>query len=151
MPAPFISPDPTLLDLTALHAFLSTCYWSPGIHRERMERAIAHSLCFGVYDPSVSRVDGKPGPALVGFARVVTDYATYGYLCDVFILESHRGRGLSKSLMREVVAHPSLQGLRRLDLFTRDAHALYKQFGFAPTPDPTRFMERIDREGYKKP
>lgn len=86
----------------------------------------------------------------VGFARVITDKATYGYIADVFILEEYRGRGLSKLLMRAIVQHPELQGLRRLCLMTRDAHGLYAQFGFAATPDPTRYMEVVDRESYKR-
>lgn len=160
-----VSTDQSLLDLDAVHGFLSTCYWSPGIARARLERAIRHSLCFGVYDTSQPRrassvkrgpasfldsVDlSDPPPALVGFARVVTDAATYGYLCDVFILDSHRGRGLSKWLMATILSHPDLQGLRRFCLMTKDAHGLYAQFGLGPTPDPTRYMEKVDRESYK--
>lgn len=145
-----ISSDPNLLDLDVIHAFLSTCYWSPGIARSRVERAIRNSLCLGVYDAAIPRCDGRAGlPAQVGFARLVTDRATYAYLCDVFILESHRGRGLSKRLMQAVIEHPELRGIRRLALFTRDAHRLYAQFGFMPTADPTRYMERLDRESYR--
>ncbi len=146
-----ISTDPTLLDLEVIHAFLSTCYWSPGIARERVERAIRNSLCFGVYDTDQPRAGDPSQPSQVGFARVVTDRATYAYLCDVFILESHRARGASKLLMRTILEHPELQGLRRFCLMTRDAHALYSRFGFGPTPDPTRYMERLDREGYTRP
>lgn len=146
-----ISTDPTLLDLDAIHAFLSTCYWSPGIARQRVERAIQNSMCFGVYDTDQPRAADPSKPSQVGFARVITDCATYAYLCDVFILESHRGRGASKLLMRTIIEHPELQGLRRFCLMTRDAHGLYAQFGFGPTPDPTRYMERLDRESYKHP
>ncbi|MCC6971492.1 MAG: GNAT family N-acetyltransferase [Phycisphaerales bacterium] len=146
-----ISTDPSLLDLNAIHGFLSTCYWSPGIARGRLERAIAHSLCFGVYDTGEPRASDSTKPAQIGFARVVTDQATYAYLCDVFVLESHRGRGASKLLMRAIIEHPDLQGLRRFCLMTRDAHGLYSQFGFAPCADPTRYMERLDRESYKRP
>lgn len=146
-----ISSDNALLDMDAVYAFLSTCYWSPGIARERLERAIAHSLCFGVYDPSLPRAGDPAKPSQIGFARVVTDRATYAYLCDVFILESRRARGASKAMMRAVLAHPDLQGLRRFCLMTRDAHGLYTQFGFGPTPDATRYMERLDRESYKRP
>lgn len=89
--------------------------------------------------------------AQVGFARIITDFASYAYLCDVFILESHRGQGLSKWLMEFIIAHPDLKGLRRFCLMTRDAHGLYAQFGFAPMPDPSRYMERVDRESYKTP
>ena len=90
-------------------------------------------------------------PAQVGFARIITDFASYAYLCDVYVLESHRGRGLSKWLMEVIIAHPDLQGLRRFCLMTRDAHGLYAQFGFTPMTDPSRYMERIDRESYKSP
>lgn len=146
-----ISTDKSLLDLDAIYSFLSACYWSPGIARERVERAIEHSLCWGVYDPTAARQDGRPGPALVGFARVITDHASFAYLCDVFVLESHRGRGLSKQLMSTIVATPSLNGIRRFCLLTRDAHGLYRQFGFAPMPDPTRYLEVLNTQGYKQP
>lgn len=146
-----ISTDPSLLDLDAIYAFLSTCYWSPGIARERVERAIRNSMCFGAYDTDQPRAGNPSKPSQVGFARVITDRATYAYLCDVFVLESHRGRGASKLLMRTITEHPDLQGLRRFCLMTRDAHGLYSQFGFGPTPDPTRYMERLDRESYKRP
>ncbi|MFN0133777.1 MAG: GNAT family N-acetyltransferase [Phycisphaerales bacterium] len=146
-----ISPDPALLDLDAIHAFLTTSYWSPGIARERVERAIKHSLCWGVYDPAIPRSGHADLPSLVGFARVITDHASFAYLCDVFIIESHRGRGLSKQLVQTILACPALQGLRRFCLMTRDAHGLYQQFGFTPMPDPTRYLERTDREGYKLP
>jgi GNAT superfamily N-acetyltransferase len=152
-PAAFVSADHALLDLDAVHAFLSTCYWSPGLSRERMERAITHSLCWGAYDPSELRK--TPAfcslPSQVGFARVVTDRASYAYLCDVYVLESHRGRGLAKMMMASIMACPDLRGIRRFDLFTRDAHELYKHYGFGPTPDPSRLMERVDKEGYKQP
>lgn len=134
------STDPARLDLGVIHGFLSTCYWSPGIPLAAVERAIRHSLPFGLYDLAPAT------PAQVGFARIITDFASFAYLCDVFILESHRGRGLSKRLMEFVLAHPDLQRLRRVALFTRDAHALYARYGFAPMPDPTRYME-IARPG----
>lgn len=145
-----ISTDTSLLDIDVIYTFLSTCYWSPEIARERVERAIRNSMCFGVYDTDLPRNTDPSKPSQVGFARVITDRATYAYLCDVFILESHRGRGASKLLMRTIVEHPELQGLRRFCLMTRDAHALYSRFGFGPTPDPTRYMERLDRESYKR-
>ncbi len=126
----FISTDRAAMDLAVIHGFLSTCYWSPGLPRQTLERAMQHSLCFGVFE----RADSG-SPRQVGFARVVSDFATYAYLCDVFILESHRGHGLSKRLMAEILAHPDLQGLRRFALMTRDAHSLYTQFGFAPRSD----------------
>lgn len=146
-----VSDDRSLLDVDAIHAFLSACYWSPGIARERLERAILHSLNFGVYDPASPRRSNPALPSQIGFARVVTDRATFAYLCDVFILESHRGRGASKLLMRTILEHPDLQGLRRFCLMTRDAHGLYSRFGFAACADPTRYMERLDRESYKRP
>lgn len=151
-----MSTDRSLLDMDVIFTFLVSCYWSPGIARSRVERAIEHSLCFGVYDKSIARTTKTTPPqhsalpSQVGFARVVTDYASFAYLCDVFVLESHRGRGLSKRLMHEVMAYPSLQGLRRFSLMTRDAHGLYEQFGFAPMSDPTKYMEVLDRESYKR-
>src|SRR5262245_31928009 len=126
-----ISTDKSKLDLTVVHQFLSGSYWAEGIPVEVVSRAIEHSLCFGVYD------DGRQ----IGFARVISDFATFAYLADVFILESHRGRGLSKLLMREVMNHPDLQGLRRFTLMTRDAHGLYRQFGFAGASRPDYYME----------
>ena len=135
-----ISSDPARLDLDAIYGFLTTCYWSKGIPRELVARSIEHSLCFGVYDGS---------GALVGFARVVSDFATVAYLGDVFILESHRGRGLSRSLMESITQHPALQGLRRWILLTRDAHGLYQKFGFTPVKAPDRYMERHDPSVYE--
>jgi GNAT superfamily N-acetyltransferase len=126
-----ISTDPARLDLDAIHAYLTRSYWAAGIPRDVVARSIAHSLCFGVYD----------GGGQVGFARVVTDRATYAYLADVYILESHRGRGLSLRLMEQVMVHPDLQGLRRWSLLTRDAHGLYRRFGFEPLARPERHME----------
>jgi len=127
-----ISTDPARISLDVVHGFLTNCYWAKGIPRETVARSIEHSLCFGVYDGSGEQV---------GFARVVSDFATVAYLGDVFILESHRGRGLSKWLMECVTQHPSLQGLRRWILLTRDAHALYAKFGFTPVAKPDRYME----------
>ncbi|MDR7378671.1 GNAT superfamily N-acetyltransferase [Rhodoferax ferrireducens] len=126
-----ISTDPQQLDLAAVHAYLAQSYWSPGIARERVERAAANSLCFGLFH----------GDQQVGFARVVTDKTTFAYLADVYILEAHRGQGLSKWLMAIILAHPDLQGLRRFMLATRDAHSLYAQFGFTALANPGRLME----------
>ncbi len=120
------------LRLDVIHSFLTTCYWAKGISREVVERSIEHSLCFGIYEES---------GAQVGFARVVSDFATVAYLGDVFVLESHRGRGLSKWLMECIVQHPALQNLRRWVLLTRDAHGLYSQFGFTELKAPDRYME----------
>ncbi|MBI1213236.1 MAG: GNAT family N-acetyltransferase [Alphaproteobacteria bacterium] len=136
-----ISTDAQRLDLDVIHGFLSTSYWSPGIPREVVERAIANSLCFGVYAQ-----DGGQ----VGFARLVTDRATFAYLADVFVLEEHRGKGVSKRLMEAIVAHPELQGLRRWTLATRDAHSLYARYGFTPIAKPDRMMERHDPEVYAR-
>jgi GNAT superfamily N-acetyltransferase len=127
-----ISTNPARLDLDVIHGFLTDCYWAKGIPRETVARSIEHSLCFGVYD-------GRG--AQIGFARVVSDFATVAYLGDVFVLESHRGRGLSKWLMECILRHPALQGLRRWILLTRDAHGLYAEFGFTPVKSPERYME----------
>jgi len=126
------STDRERLNLAVIHGFLTNCYWAKGISRDVVARSIEHSLCFGIYDG---------GGAQVGFARVVSDYATVAYLGDVFVLESHRGRGLSKWLMECVMQHPALQNLRRWILLTRDAHGLYSQFGFTPIETPERYME----------
>jgi GNAT superfamily N-acetyltransferase len=135
-----ISTDPRRLDVAAIHKFLAEdSYWSRGIPRSTVERAIENSLCFGVYH----------GAAQVGFARVVTDRSTFALLADVFILEAHRGKGLSKALMRRVVDHEDLQGLRRLLLLTSDAHGLYSQFGFKEIGSPARFMEVLRPDVYR--
>jgi len=137
-----ISADAERLDLEIIHRYLSEeSYWAPGISREIVARSIANSLCFGVYD----------GATQVGFARLITDCATYAYLADVFILEAHRGKGLSKRLMEAIIAHPEVQGLRRWSLITRDAHTLYEQFGFKPLAAPHRYMERHAPNAYAKP
>ncbi len=135
-----ISTDPSRLDVDAIHAFLTNAYWCEGIPRETVARSIGHSLCFGVYD----------GTQQVGLTRVISDYATYAYITDVYILESHRGRGLSKWLMECIMAHPDLQGLRRWSLVTRDAHGLYRQFGFTELKAPERYMEITQPGIYKK-
>ena len=126
-----ISCDTAKLDLVMVHKFLANSYWSPGLPLDVLRRAIAGSLCFGLYR----------GVVQVGFARVVTDRATFAYLCDVFVLEEHRGKKLGRRLMEAVTGHPDLQGLRRLVLVTRDAHGLYEQFGFRPLARPEGYME----------
>jgi GNAT superfamily N-acetyltransferase len=136
-----ISTDRARLDLDVIHGFLTNSYWAKGIPREIVERAIEHSLCFGVYDGSAVQV---------GFARVISDLATYAYVADVFVLESHRGRGLGKALMESIVQHPALQGLRRWSLSTRDAHTLYAQVGFAALKWPERYMEILQPNLYEK-
>ena len=141
-----ISTNRARLDLDVIHHFLTNCYWAKGIPREVVARSIEHSLCFGVYDGegSNSRLakEARHGaPVQVGFARVVSDFATVAYLGDVFVLESHRGHGLSKWMMECITQHPALQGLRRWILLTRDAHGLYQQFGFTPVKSAERYME----------
>lgn len=129
-----ISDDPSKLDLDAICDFLSRAYWAEKRPREVIEKSIRFSLNFGVYD----------GNRQVGFARVITDYATFAYLCDVFIHEEYRGHALGKWLMESILAHPNVQGLRRWSLATRDAHGLYKQFGFAELSNPASWMEKFD-------
>ena len=129
-----ISTDRSRLDRKALHEFLTTSYWAKGIPRETVDRSIEGALCFGLYE------DGRQ----VGFARVITDKATFAYLADVFVLESHRGRGLAAWLMETILAHPDLQGLRRWMLLTRDAHPLYRKVGFTDLANPARVMEKVD-------
>ncbi len=127
-----VSTDPARVNVDVVHGYLTESYWSPGITREKVERAIARSLPFGVYE----------GATQVGFARVVSDYTAIAYVGDVFVLEPWRGRGLSKFLMECMLAHPELQGLRRWILRTRDAHGLYRQFGFTEIDLPERWMQR---------
>jgi GNAT superfamily N-acetyltransferase len=135
-----ISTDRSRVDVAAVHAFLSATYWSPGIPEDVIRRGIAGAICFGIYH----------GREQVGFARVITDRATYAYLSDVYVLESHRGRGLATWMMEVIMAHPDLQGLRRFSLSTRDAHALYARFGFGPVANPDRQMEIMRRDIYVK-
>ncbi|HLY27218.1 MAG TPA: GNAT family N-acetyltransferase [Aggregatilineales bacterium] len=135
-----ISTDRARLDLAVIHGFLSQSYWSKGIPMEIVQRAIEHSLCFGVYHLSQQ----------VGFARLITDYTTFAYLADVFIVEAYRGQGLSKWLVESILKHPDVQGLRRWMLATRDAHGLYRQFGFEPLDDPSRFMQITNLDIYLK-
>jgi len=135
-----ISTDQERLDLATIHGFLTTSYWAAGVPIEIVKRSIEHSLNFGLFQ------DDRQ----VGFARVITDYATFAYLADVFVLEPFRGRGLSKWLMQVIIAHPELQGLRRWMLFTRDAHGLYKQVGYTPLANSERAMERLFPDIYRK-
>ncbi|AEI68852.1 GNAT family N-acetyltransferase [Corallococcus macrosporus] len=133
-----ISDDPARIDLDVVHGYLSRSYWSPGIPRNTVERAARNSLVFGLYSP-----EGQ-----VGYARVVTDRASFAYLCDVFVLESHQGRGLGQWMMETLLAHPDLRGLRRFLLATRDAHSLYARHGFQPLKAPASFMEVHDPDVY---
>ena len=130
-----ISTDRSRLNLELIHDYLSnTAYWATGRSREVVATSIENSLPFGIYQ----------GAAQVGFARIVTDYATFAWVADVFVLPEHRGRGLSKWLMEVVIAHPRLQGFRRWVLSTKDAHGLYERFGFIKLHRPERWMERPD-------
>ena len=126
-----VSTDRERLDVDMIHAFLTDCYWAKSIPKEAVARSIQNSLCFGIYH----------GEKQVGFARVISDFATYAYIGDVFVLDDHRGQGLGKWLMQCVMQHPRLQGLRRWSLVTRDAHGLYEQFGFRALSAPERWME----------
>ena len=136
-----ISTDRARLDLHSAHEFLSgSSYWARRIPFETFARSVQNSLCFGLYDP---------GGVQVGFARVVSDFATFAYVADVFVLDSHRGRGLGKLLMECMMQHPQLQGLRRWVLTTRDAHGLYAQFGFTSPKWPERFMEILRPNMYE--
>ena len=138
-----VSTDPARLDLDVVHGYLARSYWAEGIPREVVARSLEGALCFGLYD-------GGGGGAQVGFARVITDRATYAYLADVFVLEPFRGQGLGVWMMESVMAHPDLQGLRRWSLVTRDAHDLYRRFGFTALPAPERYMEKMDPEVYRR-
>jgi GNAT superfamily N-acetyltransferase len=134
-----IDTDRERLQFNVIFRFLiEESYWSQNRTREQTERAIKNSLCFGVYE----------GERQVGFARIVSDLATFAYVGDVFILEGFRGRGLSKWLMQTIIDHPDLQGLRRWILATRDAHELYRQFGFDELKAPDRWMERASPDAY---
>jgi GNAT superfamily N-acetyltransferase len=148
-----ISTSRERLSLDVVYGFLTNCYWARGIPREVVARSIEHSLCFGIYDesPRLAKEARHGAPAQVGFARVVSDFATVAYLGDVFVLESHRGQGLSKWLMECVMKHPALQNLRRWILLTRDAHGLYSQFGFTPVNAPERYMEFHRPNVYETP
>src|SRR5277367_1432196 len=135
-----LSTDPARLDLGVIHGFLTNSYWAKGIPRDVVAHSIENSLCFGVYE----------GTKQVGFARVISDFATYAYIGDVFILESHRGRGLSQWMMECIMNHPELQNLRRWTLLTRDAHGLYAKFGFTPVAKPERYMELHNPAVYER-
>lgn len=136
-----ISAEPARIDARAVHAYLSRSYWAEGIPFEVVQRSLENSVCIGAYDST---------GAQVGLIRLITDRATFCYVCDVYVLEAHRKHGLSKAMMTLARAHPELQGLRRWNLVTQDAHGLYRQFGFEAPPKPERYMERLDREVYKR-
>lgn len=144
-----ISTDKSLLDIPVVHGYLSNdSYWSKGIPLATVQRGIEHSMAFGVYDTAAPRPDARPSQ--IGFARIISDRATFAYLADVFILPAYRGRGLSKWLMEVIVDHPDLQGLRRWMLLTADAHGLYQQYGFRASAKPDRVMERHDPDVYAR-
>jgi GNAT superfamily N-acetyltransferase len=134
-----ITTERARMDVDAIHAFLSQeSYWAKHVPREIVERALTHSLCAGAFD----------GDAQVGFARAITDYATFAYVADVYVLPSHRGQGIAKRVMDAIVAHPELRTIRRWHLVTRDAHALYAQFGFHALDVPERHMMRLVKNPY---
>ena len=138
-----ISTNSALLDISVIHNYLSQeSYWAKNIQLATVEKSIKHSLCFGVYDGTIQ----------IGFARVITDYTAFAYLCDVFIIEAYRGKGLSKWLMQSIHAHSELQGLRRWLLVTKDAYGLYAQFGWQTLPEDIckRFMQIHNANGYPK-
>jgi GNAT superfamily N-acetyltransferase len=136
-----ISADAARLDTQAIHGYLRRSYWSEGIPFEIVDRAVKASLCIGAYDSA-----GKQ----VGLVRLISDYATFCFVCDVYVLEPHRGRGLSKAMMTMAMQHPKLQGLRRWTLGTLDAHGLYRQFGFSALAHPERVMEIMVPDIYKQ-
>lgn len=134
----WISDDANDVDLDVAHEFLTSAYWCQNVPRETVEKSFDHSICFGVFRDQ----------SMVGFARVVTDFSTFGYLADVFILEQHRNQGLALWLVQTILAHPELQGFRRWLLATKDAHALYAKLGFTPLEKPEMFMEILDPDVY---
>jgi GNAT superfamily N-acetyltransferase len=136
----FLSTDRDRLDLDVIHGFLTASYWAKGISREVVARSIRNSLCFGVYKQAQQ----------VGFARAISDFATYAYIADVFVLDAYRGHGLGKWMMEAIMRYPQLQSLRRWTLATRDAHALYAQFGFTPLKKPENFMELHNPNVYQE-
>ena len=133
-----VSTEKGRLDRGVIHNFLRNSYWAKGIPRELVDRSIENSLCFGLYERD----------ALIGFVRVISDNATFAYLSDVFVLESHRGRGLATWFMETVLAHPDLKGIRRWMLATRDAHGLYRKVGFTALSKPERIMEKLLADAY---
>jgi GNAT superfamily N-acetyltransferase len=135
-----ISSETNDMDVSVIHSYISRSYWAKNIPLNTMETAINNSLCFGVFTESGDQV---------AFARMVTDTATFAYLADVFVLEEHRGKGISKWIMKNIIEHPKLQGIRRMALATSDAHALYEQFGFKALNSPESFMELHQPEVYK--
>ncbi len=136
-----IDTDLARIDFDFVHAYLTRSYWSEGVPLDVVVSAARHSIVWGVYE----------GESQVGYARVVTDRATFAWLCDVFVIEEHRGKGYGEWLVRTVVKHPALSGLRRFSLGTRDAHSLYEKVGFRPLERPEIMMEILNRDVYKTP
>ena len=124
------------MDIEAIHDYLSHSYWAKDIPKSVVSKAIDNSLCFAIIAIDISNNETQ-----VGFARLITDSATFAYLADVYILEKHRGNGLSKQMMQQIIDHPQLQGLRRIMLATKDAHGLYEQYGFTAITDNKMFMQ----------
>jgi len=139
-PPYLVSDAPERLDGAVIHDSLTRSDWARGVPRETVERSLRHSLCLGLYRLGPER------PGQIGLARLITDRTTFAYLCDVFVLEEERGRGLGKFLIECVHAHPELQGLRRWLLVTPNAHGLYARFGWRVPPEPGKFMERVPRD-----
>ncbi|WP_447727893.1 GNAT family N-acetyltransferase [Sphingomonas koreensis] len=140
-----VSFDSLELDVELIHAFLSGAYWSQGISRDVVERAIKGSLCVGSFAPDETGKDEQ-----IGFARVVTDRATFAYLADVFVIPAHRGAGVAKAMVQALQDHPELQGLRRWMLATSDAHGVYEALGWQPLAQPELFMQRHDPDVYRR-
>ncbi|MCG8321036.1 MAG: GNAT family N-acetyltransferase [Cytophagales bacterium] len=135
-----ISTDQDRLDTDVIYGYLTRSYWAEGIPRNMVVKSVKNSLCFGIYYQLQQ----------IGFARVISDYARFAYLADVFVLEPHQGKGLSKWLLEKIVHHPQLQGLSRFMLGTRDAHGLYEKFGFRTISHPETMMEKVFSDIYKK-
>ena len=135
-----ISSDTGDMDVSVIHGYISKSYWAKNIPLLTMEKAIKNSLCFGVFTDSGDQI---------AFARMVTDSATFAYLADVFVLDEHRGKGISKLIMKHIMEHPNLQGIRRMTLATSDAHGLYEKFGFKALNSPETFMELHQPDVYK--
>ena len=140
-----VSFDKAELDLDLIHAFLSGSYWAQGIPRHTVERAIAGSFCAGAYAPDEAGKDEQ-----IGFARLITDFAAFAYLADVFVLPAHRGQGVARAMIEGLQNHPELQGLRRWMLFTRDMQPVYAKLGWKPFPYPERLMLRDDPDIYTR-
>lgn len=136
-----ISLDPAQLQFDVIHGYLARSYWSLGIPRDVVERAARNSLVVGAYGPTAEQV---------GFARLITDHTTFGYLADVFVLEPHRGLGLSRGMVQALMDLPEVQGMRRLMLATRDAHGLYAKLGWAPVTDSAPLMQIHRKDLYSK-